>query len=512
MKSIIVPIDNRPVTYMFPQMIGAIAGVQTMAPPREMMGSLTVNTSVENLSAWLNETITNEKPDALVVCLDSVIYGGLIPSRRIEASVDEIISRTKPIKDWKKLGKRDALSVYAQSSIMRISDNYDNVEEKTYWSEFGREIFAWSANLHHLASAGLPSAFDSNVTTGDAHEEYRAAISDLESRIDERVRQDYLRTRLRNFQVNRALLDFVEAKAIDHLVFSQDDSGEFGLNVLERDKLVSEAAQRGLKNVVAYPGADEVIMSMFGRWLISKSAAAPRAAVKFSPQSGASIASRYEGQTIGESVTRQLAAIGIERIEQVDDTRQGGMDFNIVIHTSGSEQGDHIWLPGHPDTRFLSTEAAVADTIGAIKSSAGPVILCDVAYANGADPILTDALLARPELLSRLWGYAGWNTTGNTLGSALATGVARWFGAKTRFELAQERLKQALFVRLADDWAYQAQVRKQLDGDLSLPRLSGMMAPYLQRIASALGMVPPATDIKLPWHRSFEVEIDISGN
>jgi hypothetical protein len=500
MKAIVVPIDNRPVTYQFPLLLGQVAGIEIIAPPREIMGSLTVNTSVNVLNEWLSHTIQRQSPDVLLVCLDSIIYGGLIPSRRIDATPTQILEQSKLIPKWKRLSSRPP-KIYAQSSIMRISDNYDNTEEKQYWSRYGREIFAWSEALHRLSTAQAGN--DPDATSLRAGE-----LSQLEARIDSKVRKDYLDTRWRNYQLNRRLLEYAESGEIDFLVFSQDDSGQYGLNVMEKERLQAEAHRRNLRNVVAYSGADEVLMTLIGRWLIEQNGHAPTTNVVFSPACGEAIASRYEGHTIGESVANQMSAIGLTNRSQ---SGSAGAEFQIVVHTSGERQGDHIWLTGHPDLRNLNTNTAVAETIATLESSAVPCILCDVAYSNGADPLLLEQLLQRKDLLQKLWGYAGWNTTGNTIGSALATGIARWFSQKSgNDQRGQAHLTNALFIRLADDWAYQTQVRKTLGNDLSSANLHKLMAPQLERIKEALGIQPPKIDLTLPWNRSFEVEVTIS--
>jgi hypothetical protein len=158
--------------------------------------------------------------------------------------------------------------------------------------------------------------------------------------------------------------------------------------------------------------------------------------------------------------------------------------------------------------RTLNTASAVERTIELLEESSEPCILVDVAYSNGSDPALINELLKRKDLLQKLWGYAGWNTTGNTLGSALAMGIARWFAEKKETQsTADMLLRNALFIRLADDWAYQTQVRSQLGQDLSKEKLSELMWPYLDKLAEALDIKPENVELDLPWRRSFEVEI-----
>lgn len=491
MKAIIVPIDNRPVTYVFPQLIGQIAGVEILAPPRILMGSLQAITNVDAVAEWLSSALQAQKPNGLLVCIDTIIYGGLIPSRRGDETPVQLAERAKAIQKWKKLAPQ--VKTYVQSSIMRVSDNYDATEEKAYWARHGREIYAWSEAMHRAMSTASSGT--------DAARMRAAELTQLEARVPADIRKDYLDTRTRNFQINRKLLDYAESGDIDFLVFSQDDSGEFGLNVAEKEKLQAEAARRGLKNVYTYAGADEVLMAMMARWLIQELNIRPSVRISFSPESGGGITSRYEGQTIGNSVKLQTEAIGLT-------TTGATPDFHVVVHTSGDRQGDHIWLQGHPDLRSLNTASAVEKTIELLEESSEPVVLCDVAYSNGSDPELVAELFKRKDLLKKLWGYAGWNTTGNTLGSALAMGVARWFADKKELgDQSGEMLKNALFIRFADDWAYQTQVRKQLGQDLSRDRLRELMAPHLAALAAALEMQPSRVDLDLPWQRSFEIEI-----
>jgi hypothetical protein len=491
MKAIVIPIDNRPVTYVFPQLIGQIAGVEILAPPRNLMGSLQANSNVDAVADWLSSALQTHKPNGLLVCIDTIIYGGLIPSRRGEETSPQLLERTKSIQRWKKLAPQ--IKTYVQSSIMRVSDNYDSTEEKQYWARYGREIYAWSEAMHRAMSTASSG--------NDAARQRAAELTQSEARVPADIRKDYLDTRTRNFQINRKLLDYADSGDIDFLIFSQDDSGEFGLNVAEKEKLQAETARRGLKNVYTYAGADEVLMTMMGRWLLQELNIRPSVRISFSPEAGGGIASRYEGQTIGSSVKLQSEAIGLT-------TTGAKPDLHLIVHTSGDRQGDHIWLQGHPDLRAMNTSSAVERTIELLEESNEPCVLCDVAYSNGSDPALVAELLKRKDLLKKLWGYAGWNTTGNTLGSALAMGVARWFAEKKEFgEQSNEALKNALFIRFADDWAYQTQVRKELGQDLSRDTLSKLMAPHLALLGNALEMQPSRVDLDLPWQRSFEVEI-----
>lgn len=494
MKVILLPLDDRPVTYMFPQLVARTAAIEPIVPPRELFGSLMSAAKIDQLIAWIDSAIATSSPAGLILCLDSILYGGLINSRRSRETLSEITPRLEHIKRWRTQSRPDC-KVFAQASIMRISDNYDNSEEKAYWSEYGREIFLWSEQLHRLKKKELPAA----------------ALRQTEFKIPANIREDYLDTRFRNFQINRKLVNLVQDKLIDRLVFSQDDSGEMGLNVLEKERLLEHAEQLKVSDKVAiYPGADEVLCSLLANWLVHTTTGgarpkAPVAEVKYSPDECWRCPSRYEGQTIGQSIDSQLNACGIENAQ----TEKRPPNFTLVVHSSTERQGDHILLPGQPDLRRLDTAASVRATVSLLEKIKTPFVLVDVAYANGADPLLVEALLERPELTRQMRGYAGWNTTGNSAGSAIALAVANWYRAmhETPNGQTDESLRRCLFTRLADDWAYQSLVRRELSGVISPSELAQQMAPHIKRISDALGYYPPRITVAFPWKRTFEIEI-----
>ncbi|MBY0545675.1 MAG: DUF4127 family protein [Candidatus Obscuribacterales bacterium] len=492
MQFVLIPLDNRPITYLFPQIVCRVAGVTAFAPPRELMGSLVAPSRPGGLAEWLGETLKGRSPDKLLVCLDSLVYGGLINSRRSEETETEVFNRIKEIPVWKKISIRP-ISVLAQSSIMRIADNYDNMEEKKYWARYGREIYQWSELLHkNTAGIKLPAG----------------ALALAESRIEPPVRDDYLKTRRRNFKANMKLLEYVRSGEIDFLVFSQDDCGEFGLNILEREKLTNSALTQGVaRKVMSYAGSDETLLTLIARALIDSAQKRPTVLIHYSSPYGSRIQSRYEGQTIGDSVENQTHAAGLLTVNDPESPH----DLVLLVHTADHQQGDHVQLQGHPDLRQVSSNDALRTTLDALEKSEKPVILCDVAYANGGDPALIAELLKRGHLLQKLCAYAGWNTTGNTVGSAIALGVARWYATSFGSTAGSDRaFQEAMFIRFADDWAYQTRVRPQLNGvSVGDSKLAELMKPFITEIGAASGWQVPAVRVSLPWQRTFEVEVAI---
>jgi Protein of unknown function (DUF4127) len=487
-KILLVPLDDRPVTYLLPQMVANVAGVQAIVPPRELFGSLNRAAQADALQQWIDNACTTHRFEAVFVCADTLIYGGLINSRRGTETYKELEERVRAMTNWRK--KVGNIPIYLQASIMRISDNHDNTEEKEYWSRYGREIFAWSENLHRLHVQG-------EVAPG--------LLRESELRVPEAIRQDYLKSRYRNFKINLDLLDALYKGSFSRIVFSLDDSGENGLNVLEQEKLEKRILQLNIGNqAVTYAGADEVLCTMIAHWLATQNREHRTcASVSYALPAAEFCPSRYEGQSIGNSIRAQLKAAGIK---QLDVDASDKADFAVIVHAGENGQGDHIILPGHQDVRSVDTREALTSTINLIRNSTIPCVLCDVAYANGGDPMLVAELLKQPQLLKKLWAYSGWNTTGNAVGAALAIGVARLYSENP--ERADALVKETLFIRLADDWAYQTQARKNLKA-ASAAELTEYMRPLVQEIAQALEHDAEALRLSFPWQRLFEVEVTI---
>jgi len=503
MKVSLLPLDDRPVTYLWPQMLAKVAGVQADVPPRAILGSLERSADTDSLTDWIAKQFSKSDNNACLLCLDSVLYGGLINSRRsdetqeqIEQRLYNVLGKPLPNRKGEAMTQRGRADVLAQSSIMRISDNYDATEEKKYWERYGREIFAWSELMHRLS-------VERGVGNG--------RLEQFEARVPADIRADYLQTRRRNFAINRQLIEYVPSQKIQRLVFSQDDSGAFGLNVLEKERLVKLAESLRVQEQVAlYAGADEVLGTLLAfaliRFAVRNGERKPKCAVLYTNEDGAEQQSRYEGQKISESVANQLKACGIGVTPNSVDISE--VDFVVIVHTSETVQGDHITLPGLQDLSSVPTKQSVDAAVDYCNRIEKPLVICDVAYTNGSDPRLIEALLEAKHAFRNVISYAGWNTAGNTIGSALALAVARWFATSVEHKnnLADEH-KEALFIRLMDDWAYQTAVRKELNGQVDSSRIAELMQPYAERVAAALGIKSGETTYTFPWNRTFEIEI-----
>lgn len=419
MKICFIPIDNRPVCYSLAKDICAIdSDIELFIPPRDYLGDLTKPAKVNQIIDWMKSL---PECEAMVLSLDTLAYGGLIPSRRSTEGVEEIKSRMESIRPVLE-GKK----VYAFSSIMRISNNNYNEEEKEYWSEYGKKIFKYSFS-------------------GEGKEE-----------IPSEILNDYLATRRRNFEINKSYLDW----NFETLIFSKDDCAVKGFNV-------EEACELEKLGGITKTGADEIPLSLLAR-AIKKEI---RVFVEYTEPEYIDCVSNYEDVSIEKSVLGQLGLGGFSVVSSRDEA-----DIILIVNNFIEKQGELVM--GWP-TQPYSKTFTLPDK---------PYAIADVRYANGADNAFVEQIL--PNLDKNFYGYAGWNTSANTLGSLLAAVKVKW-NAKNYNDEAFARLQK---IRFLDDWAYQANVRGK---DLAL------MKPFEERLACK------NVQYSYPWNRSFEIEITL---
>ena len=439
MRICFIPIDNRPVCYNLAKDITDIdEDIELLIPPREYLGDLRKKADIEKLFLWLEQM---SECDSIVLSLDTLTYGGLIPSRRSEESFEELEERIKKLKAI--LEKKHA-KIYAFSSIMRISNNNFNEEEKEYWSEYGTKIFKYSYELHKNGFADFPE-------------------------IPHEIINDYLNTRARNFKINRNFLEWHKEGFFTALIFSKDDCAEFGLNVMEAQEL--EALGGFTKT-----GADEIPLSLLAR-AIKKDI---KVYVDYTEPDCTDLISNYEDISIDNSVSGQIELCGLKRVDVFDEA-----DFILVVNNFRTKQGELVM--GWETEPFNKT----------FNPPDKPFAVADVRYANGADNAFVEELLKN--FTDKFLGYSGWNTSANTLGSLLAE-IKVCIGAKN---FNNKAFKKLLITRFLDDWAYQANVR----GKISEPcDISALMKPFEEKLSKVFETEISPRYI-YPWHRKFEIEV-----
>lgn len=434
-----IPIDNRPVCYTLPEQIcAADDSIKLFMPKREWLGDLKKYADVDKIFQWLKDL---PPVNAVILPLDTVAYGGLISSRRSTDTFEKIKERIEKLKDI--LSEKNA-QIYAFSSIMRISNNNINEEEKEYWNKWGKKIFNYSFCMDKFGTV-------------------------CKNEVPSDILDDYLATRRRNFEINKTYLQW--GNFFDTLVFSKDDCAEYGFNVQEAREL--EKLGGFVKT-----GADEIPLTLLARSIKGKLKVSP---IFLEPEYK-NLISNYEDVSIENSVRGQLELAGCEVCEPQD------ADILLYVNNFKERQGEIV----------MKVPAAPYD--GLWQKPDKPYMIADVRYANGSDNAFVEKLFEK-DFDDNFYGYSAWNTSANSLGSLICAAKVKYF-AKNYNDAAFKKLQT---VRFLDDWAYQANVRQQLSKPDEI-LVEQKMKPFENRIFEKLG-VKYDISYKFPWDRLFEVEV-----
>lgn len=484
----LLPVDGRPVTREMPVQVGAVAGVTVLTPPTALLGFWKEPGDRAALRAWLQEAAV--RADAVVAAGDMLAYGGLVPSRILPVTAAEALESLGMLKALR--AATPGRPIYLFNTVMRISNADSDIEEPPYWAEYGTRFWRWSYETDR----------------GDAQAAARWA-----EEIPAHLREGYLALRQARYQVNLALLDWVREGVLDLLVFPQDDCARHGFHVRERNSLMAAAATTGVtEKVLAYPGADEVASALVARAIHHLGGTRPRFWPVYSSEAGPEARTKYEDIPLGQTVAAHIRAAGGEPAAGPDQA-----DLLLAVHSPAAVQGDwylQAELDGSPVPddqidRFVAMVAAEVD-------GGRAVALADVCYANGADPALMERLLPRVAV-ARLAAFSGWNTAGNTLGSAVAlAGIKAVCGAPDPDE-ARDVHASLLLTRLSDDYLYQSTIRPRwaVAKELTEADLMAESAPPLAERIRAMHAAHFANyqldlrSISFPWHRAFEVRVDL---
>jgi hypothetical protein len=545
-RVVVLPMDDRPVNYDYPGYLGRAAGLEVILPPREWLGNPWRASRHDELVDWLERSFPDA--DAAVVAIDTLAYGGLIPSRVSPEPAESVIARLEVLRRMS--AAYPGRPIMASSVVMRICRSDSSEEEKPYWATYGSRMFRLSS-LEHKAELGKASPAEV------------AARDSLRDQIPDEVYMDYRQGRARNHAVNRAMIDWAGDGVFDFVILPQDDTADYGWNVAEARSLQALISARGLgSRSITYPGADEIGCLLLARFACRQAGFSPRVWPRYTGPAGQDIVTAYEDRPLRELLKAHLSPLGgaVAGSEEEADLvlffnapieRQGNGDSQWLVRQglegvrAGMPAKFHPWLEAFFDSEGFRatrreiesparhTEAFVGELLDAL-ASGRPVALADVAFVNASDLALGDLLLRRPQAAT-LAAYGGWNTAGNTLGTVLSQAAIRVVALRAG-PTGEQRTAHAefLFLRYLDDDRYQGRERIRcmvedlpaVDLAPSMERLPEALSPHIEGRVSA-SLVRSAAELRdlfvasgtvrdvrishvhLPWGRLFEVGFDV---
>lgn len=488
-----LPLDERFTTRDLFISFAELTDFSLITPDKSMLPVKKIPPDLKALIEWSKKSAINA--DAAVISADMMIYGGLISSRISLDSLNEVRERLKVFAEIRR--QNPNLPVYVSSTVMRMPSYNGAEEEPEYYAKYGRDIFLFSQATHRFEV--LQEAKDKELA------------DELRRKIPAEILTDYLNRRNRNFEINKALIELVKENVISRLVIALDDNAEFGLFKKEAAEL-EKLSENFRDRIAIYPGADEAQLPLLARLASKKKNLKIYVAYRF-PESAKLIPS-FEGQPLEKSIEKQISAVGGE-------ITNNQAEANCILYVNNFKE-KNIFPPKEKAVLNFNGDNLEnwLKRAGINLPTRKTLILADNNYYNGADTEFIAAILASkipPEQIA----YAGWNTSGNTLGSAIALGVLR----RNTTKIAH--YKKLLFARFIEDWVYMTTGREQIRDDLKAKNLSGFVdnkqleEVYENQMKDLFNSRSDIfnkylrTNFKIkrtffPWHRSFEIGFEIS--
>lgn len=489
---VLVPLDDRPVTAQLPRLLGRIAGIDVVEPPKSLLGHYLRFGDPDAIIAWLNSSRDAASAHAFILSNDMLAYGGLVASRVPGPTYQDARSRMHEYEQLRRDHPRSWIASFG--TIMRLAPT--GVPDLGAASHFFAAYPIWTyiqayANLHDppLLSQEKNAVRDREL-----------AGSDLIA---------YLATRERNYGVDYTLLDALGNHVLNRVVLGQDDAGPVGLHVREVAGLVAHRRALGVEQRSAIePGADELGMVLVAHAMARANRWEPRIAVRYSTPTGGLTQDPIEFAPISTTIHDLVRLVGGREVT-VDP------QISLYVRTPGDTPAEDI---------------ALLDAMRRDEAAGGSVAFVDETFLHGSYVELDrymDVLL-KSGVASRLDAYAAWNTDANSVGTALSEAVAVGVGRR-RGSYDALAHKTFTFMRIVDDAAFHADVRPQLNTVLDqqgvidhtylLPEIAKAIATrnralLWNRSDLLLRELYPgyhiaAMQITLPWNRTFETQIDV---
>jgi hypothetical protein len=429
----------------------------------------------------------------------------LINSRRHQLSADECTARLDRLKKLREINP--GLTVYLFMLIMRTSNFNNNSEEMDYWIDYGTSIW----KLAFLSDKKSRTELDA-----DEQKELDA----MEKFVPAEILSDYTGRRKINLAVNLHALQLLKDGYITELIIPKDDNAEYGYSTRDHEAVATEVSRLSLwPKVMIYPGADEAGSTLLSRVLNQIKGSVPQIFTYYSSTLGPQIVAKYEDRPINESVKSQIVSAGCVTVDSSHDA-----DIILMINTPGTQMEEAF--DQNEYNRTYGSFRNLHDFIARLKMyirQGKRCVVADIAYCNGSDNELLNLLIAE-DLLDKLVGYGGWNTTANTLGVAILQGVAANFAGAVNIK--NNRALFAVHVyKIVEDWAYQANVMVDVvteleDDDIDCYALDDEAAAAVaDDIKARLNRFIPERQpglgdvrveaVRLPWGRTFDVDMDV---
>ena len=380
---ILVPLDGRPPCRQFVIDAGRIGGTEVVTPPHELQDYYSQPGDTKAMRRWLLEEVAKGTTNAVFLSVDQLLYGGLLTAREKQATpaeVEEFLAFLRELHE-----ANPAVPIYAFSILPRLTpqDTIDGYDER-------RDIMAYS-RLAGRQAAGLPVD--------------ETKLAALKAKIPPASLERYLAHFRENATLNERLIDLTHEGTLTRLVFGQDDGEEYGIPNIEKYALLDYIKSLGLsdRQVFLTHGADEIALSLLAAWHNEQTGYAPKIFVAYNDPGARDRVMPYMAVSTGVCTEEKIRLTGGSLAASPEEA-----DFTLLVSTNDTDK-DTLWSRG-ACVRLLEDNLAKGQ----------PTALVDLSKHFNADETVLPQLIAAAFPVNHLLAYAGWNTTSNAIGTAVA--------------------------------------------------------------------------------------------
>lgn len=494
-KIVYVPIDERPCNYDFPLELFKSTDLELVVPGMDILGVKKKPANHEALEAFLiKET---KDADGLVISVDMLLYGGIVPSRLHCLDQEELIKRLSFLEKIR--SGNPNLVIYGFQLIMRCPQGNSSDEEPDYYKEYGREIFL---------SGYYKNKKELGIITPDEEKHYS------ELKVPEEYLSDFLNRRQINGSMNILTLELLENGVFDFLIIPQDDASEYGYVSIDQERIRDVIRIKKLMlKAYSYPGADEVGCILVTRMLNHFHHHRPAVYVRYPSPSTPFVIPCLEDRYVDVTIKYQIAAAGGITVPSLADA-----DLVLLVFLGATKM---LPNPNNAPSRDVDVLCNFTESVLFAQhaiSKGYPVGVADLVYLNGGSLDLIN-YLESAGLTMKVAAYSGWNTSSNSLGTTISQSMIYLYFGNTEYHQA------FLAKRYLEDAGYCGSVRAKVTEKLKeygmdyfnvkektgiasrmiYEELSKFAAEHLPSINKDFEI----SDLNLPWKRMFEVGFNV---
>lgn len=428
---LLLPLDSRPACTKFIADLGKIANIKVIMPPNELLDNYKMTAKTNDLRLWLSENIQNV--DAAIVSIDMLIHGSLLASRHstgTDNDTNETLQLLKSIHT-----KYPKMPIYAFNILPRLwlADSKEN-------SKYQKLILEYSKLKDQVYTFENPKDIKN--------------LNDLESKIPPQLLIEYQNLYQENVELNKKLIQLTEQGIFEKLVIGQDDGQIFGIPNISKKQLLHYLNNQQLTSdhVIITRGTDEVALTLLGDIANKINHYHPKINVQYSDSNAASIVMPYMPSSVATTVKEKVEMIGGNLVNNPDDA-----DFILFVYIGTEKNKDNQFNVNKQLQSLLKKNYKVA--------------LVDLSEHFSYKETIFPTLLKNDVPINQFIAYAGWNTTSNSIGTAVTQATiftARLTSAIESNDILALYKNNLTFLisRYLEDWYYLKNVIDNINNKL----------------------------------------------